>query len=359
MKNYRVDTLIELTVRNYNKRKVVIWGKCDDGHDISQALYEQCGIVTEYYIDTNTNLVDGTTVRPIQDICNKCEEVYVVVPLRYHESIVKQLQYFGYKSEEDYAYHFHPPVFATRDKFNDGLYSDDYGNTISGDIGNVKIVFLGFNSSITMIGSANIDDSVEIYVEDDVTFRVGNNFILNKNTKWKLLEGSVLTVGDNCKFMQDGELTCGKNAKIMVGDHSIFGERYWIVAHRSTSIYIGRDCLFSRDIMLRTNDGHSIFDLHTGRNINSSLNEQCNKSIIIGEHVWIGTKTSCLYGAKINSGSVVGAHTLVKKEYPNNCIIAGVPAKIIKRDIVWTKENNLDSIENVNKEYVRYTEYTN
>ncbi|WP_430125645.1 acyltransferase [Paenibacillus solani] len=120
-------------------------------------------------------------------------------------------------------------------------------------------------------------------------------------------------MGDNCLFNNDGELTCGKEAQIRIGSNSEFGCRYWIVANTLTFIDIGEECIFSKDCLIRSTDGHSIFDIHTGENINSSLSEQYKKNIIIEDHVWFGAKCSCFYGAKIGSGSIVGAHSLVKR----------------------------------------------
>lgn len=53
--------------------------------------------------------------------------------------------------------------------------------------------------------------------------------------------------------------------------------------------------------------------------------------ISIGDDVWIGTNAVILPGVTIGSHSVVAAGAVVTKDVPNGCIVAGVPAKIIKR----------------------------
>ena len=78
-------------------------------------------------------------------------------------------------------------------------------------------------------------------------------------------------------------------------------------------------------------DGHPIFDVRTGLRINTS------KPITVGNHVWLGIESVLLGGASLGSGSVVGARALVTKPFPNNCIVAGVPARVIRTDIAWER----------------------
>ena len=107
-----------------------------------------------------------------------------------------------------------------------------------------------------------------------------------------------------------------------------------VVAKNGKNIYIGDECMFARDIMVRNNDGHIILDKNTGEVINPP------EDIHIGNHVWIGMNSVILKGSKIPSGSVVGAMALVNKKFEEeNILIAGVPAKSIRSDIEWRRQD--------------------
>lgn len=53
--------------------------------------------------------------------------------------------------------------------------------------------------------------------------------------------------------------------------------------------------------------------------------------IKIGNNVWIGDKSSVLKGVTVGDNVVVGANTLINKNVPSNCVIGGIPFKILKQ----------------------------
>ena len=60
------------------------------------------------------------------------------------------------------------------------------------------------------------------------------------------------------------------------------------------------------------------------------ISENSHSIIQIGDNVYIGTGTTILGPATIGSNVVIAAGSVVVKDIPNNCLVAGVPAKIIK-----------------------------
>jgi acetyltransferase-like isoleucine patch superfamily enzyme len=52
--------------------------------------------------------------------------------------------------------------------------------------------------------------------------------------------------------------------------------------------------------------------------------------VIIGDNVWIGSNATILPGVTIGNNSVVAAGAVVTKDVPENTVVAGVPAKVVK-----------------------------
>ena len=54
------------------------------------------------------------------------------------------------------------------------------------------------------------------------------------------------------------------------------------------------------------------------------------KPVVIGDDVWIGANAVILPGVTIGRHAVVAAGAVVTKDVPDYCVVAGVPARIIK-----------------------------
>lgn len=55
------------------------------------------------------------------------------------------------------------------------------------------------------------------------------------------------------------------------------------------------------------------------------------KKVVVGKNVWIGSHATLLSGVKIGDNAVIAAGAVVTKDVPANSVVAGVPAKVIKK----------------------------
>lgn len=78
----------------------------------------------------------------------------------------------------------------------------------------------------------------------------------------------------------------------------------------------------------------AIFDIdHTYEDLSKPIHSQpiAVKSITIGENCFIGKGSVIMKGTKIGKNCIIGANAVVKGVFPDYSVIAGVPARIIKR----------------------------
>lgn len=153
--------------------------------------------------------------------------------------------------------------------------------------------------------------------------KLNDNMIKNngRTTILRMDENSELVVGKFSVFY-GGDIICFKNSKLEIGSGFVNSN----VKIRCTElIKIGEDVAISHNVTIMDSDAHEL--------INEGYKK--TKPINIGNHVWIGSGAMILKGVKIGDGAVIAAGSIVTNYVPSNCIAAGVPAKIIKKDVTW------------------------
>lgn len=133
------------------------------------------------------------------------------------------------------------------------------------------------------------------------------------------------------------------------------GERSWLRTLRcicnaepGLEIIMGKDIVMSLDVLFRPTDGHTIIDLQSGLPINKPT-----FGIHIDDHVWIGQSVTILKDVNIPQDCIIGAHAVVsKKNFVQNSIIAGIPAKCIRTGINWDKKRIHEYLKSIPSEKV-------
>lgn len=126
----------------------------------------------------------------------------------------------------------------------------------------------------------------------------------------------------------------GENCQVRIGKDCVIGEKTYLSCRgKGTSLTIGNNCMFSRNVKVMTSDGHDIFQQQKLINPNASIS--------IDDNAWLADNCIILKGCTVGAGSIIGINALVTKDIPNNAIAAGNPARVIKENIQWTEELTL------------------
>ncbi|MHC5228887.1 chorismate mutase [Enterococcus sp. LJL99] len=88
-------------------------------------------------------------------------------------------------------------------------------------------------------------------------------------------------------------------------------------------ITIGDNCMCAPNVQLYT----ATHPLHPVKR-NSGL--EYGKPITIGDNVWLGGSSVVIPGVTLGNNVVVAAGSVVTKSFPDNCVIGGNPAKVLK-----------------------------
>jgi len=137
------------------------------------------------------------------------------------------------------------------------------------------------------------------------------------------------TIGHHCRFDLLGEE--GDNSKkLVIGKNCKLGDNVHIVANEK--VIIGDNCLMASKIFISdTNHGdYSKVTTDSSPDIPPDDRPLYMKPVSIGNNVWIGENVCILLGVKIGDGCIIGANSVVNRDVPDNCIVAGSPARVLK-----------------------------
>ena len=98
-------------------------------------------------------------------------------------------------------------------------------------------------------------------------------------------------------------------------------------------ITIGHGVVISERVVIRDSDNHAIISTENGEL--KSDEKPAAAPIVIQDHVWLGMNVIVLKGVTIGEGAIVAAGSVVTKDVPPHCLVAGVPAKVVKTEVTW------------------------
>ncbi|MCA6421280.1 MAG: acyltransferase [Flavobacterium sp.] len=195
------------------------------------------------------------------------------------------------------------------------IYSTLYNRMIMlirGFLKTGKKVFIGSNTRI--LNSSNI------VFGHNVT--IGSHCEIDGYASEKIILGDCVKIGCYSKLLSTSHLSkFGKG--LVMGNNSAIGDFTHFGA--PGGIEIGNDVIMGSYISFHSEN-------HNFNDTSKLIREQgvISKGIKLGNNIWVGAKVTFLDGCSVGNNSVVAAGAVVNGVYPDNVVIGGIPAKVIK-----------------------------
>jgi acetyltransferase-like isoleucine patch superfamily enzyme len=123
-------------------------------------------------------------------------------------------------------------------------------------------------------------------------------------------------IGHGCKIRaHEGEVS--------IGAKSVLGQECTISAFQRVSI--GRECIVADRVMMIDFD-HGVVDVERPIRLQGIY----KRDVDIGHNVWIGYGACLLRGVTVGHNSVIGTNSVVTGDVPENAVVGGVPARVIR-----------------------------
>ncbi len=177
------------------------------------------------------------------------------------------------------------------------------------------------NISISIIGSNN-----KIYIEDLSKIKNSYIFISGNNNK-----AIIKSTSSSIRGLQICMYRKQNNREVSIGKNNfINGDCVITCIGENKKVIIGSNCKVGPKTQIITTDFHNVYDIKTNELINKE------KDIFIADDVWIAQDVQINKGSYIPNGCIIGARAFVNKKFDEqNCLIAGIPAKITKKGVYW------------------------
>lgn len=144
-------------------------------------------------------------------------------------------------------------------------------------------------------------------------------------TGLKLIIGQLPGLGAGVSRTADG-------CSVTIGNRVVINGVTLYLQEDGSQVSIGDDSQLSWGVDVWCTDAHTITNLE-GEPVNYA------ESIEIGNHVWIGKDVKIGKNVRIADNSIVGWGSIVTKRFDEpNVILAGNPARIVKRGINWDRK---------------------
>ena len=156
-----------------------------------------------------------------------------------------------------------------------------------------------------------------------------------RKTRFQIYGNNNKVFIDENVYMHNAHIRIGfsdcpvNNCILKIGKNTAFNSLDMQLGEEGSIVEIGDNSMFSFHVEICCTDTHAILD-----NEGNLLNR--GESIKIGSHVWVCKNVVITKNTEIPDNCIVAQGSIVTKKFSDkNCVIAGVPARVVKKDINW------------------------
>ena len=111
--------------------------------------------------------------------------------------------------------------------------------------------------------------------------------------------------------------------EVSIGAKTVMGQECTISAYQH--VEIGRECIVADRVMLIDFD-HGVVEVERPIRLQGIY----KRDIRVGHNVWIGYGACVLRGVSVGNNSILGTSAVVTQDVPENAVVAGIPARVIR-----------------------------
>jgi acetyltransferase-like isoleucine patch superfamily enzyme len=111
--------------------------------------------------------------------------------------------------------------------------------------------------------------------------------------------------------------------EVSIGAKTVMGQECTISAYQH--VEIGRECIVADRVMLIDFD-HGVVEVERPIRLQGIY----KRDVRVGSNVWIGYGACILRGVSVGHNSIVGTNAVVTKDVPENAVVGGVPARVLR-----------------------------
>jgi acetyltransferase-like isoleucine patch superfamily enzyme len=140
--------------------------------------------------------------------------------------------------------------------------------------------------------------------------------------RFEIGRGATLRIG-RWAWIGDGSKIRVHEGEVSIGAKTVMGQECTISAYQH--VEIGRECIVADRVMLIDFD-HGVVEVERPIRLQGIY----KRDVRVGHNVWIGYGACILRGVSVGDNSIVGTSTVVTRDVPENTVVAGSPARVIR-----------------------------